>query len=325
MQAMIRQKYGAPDVLKMAELETPKPKDDEVLIRVRAASLNAYDWHLLRADPFLVRLGGGGLFKPRGKILGADVAGVVESVGGHVREFKPGDEVYGDLSDSGKGEGGFAQFVCAKAKRLALKPASITFEEAAAVPMAAVTALQGLRDVGCIQRGQSVLINGASGGVGTFAVQIAKSFGAEVTGVCSAGAMDLVRTLGADQVMDYAQEDFAQKGNRYDIILDIAANQSISAYRRALRPNGVAAVVGFSSLRQTASVLLSNKKEGKSVRLVVSTPNSKDLRWINNLLETKTINPKIDSRYPLSELPEALRHLEEDHPKGKVILQMPPA
>jgi NADPH:quinone reductase-like Zn-dependent oxidoreductase len=276
---------------------------------------------LLRADPFLVRLGGGGFFKPRNKILGADVAGTVAAVGGNVKGlFNPGDEVYGDLSDSGKGEGCFAEFVCADEKRLALKPACVSFGEAAAIPMAAVTALQGLRDVGRVRRGQSVLINGASGGVGTFAVQLAKAFGAEITAVCGSGALDTVRALGADYAVDYTRENVAKSGKRYDLILDVAANYSVADYRRVLKPGGIAAVIGFSSVKQTLGVVLSGKKDGKRISLVASTPNGGDLIFLNKLLESGEVRPVIDKRYPLGDLAEAIRYLETGHPKGKVII-----
>ncbi|RLC35184.1 MAG: NAD(P)-dependent alcohol dehydrogenase, partial [Candidatus Nealsonbacteria bacterium] len=216
MKAIVYERYGSPDVLKLKEVENPIPKDNEVLIKVHAASANAADWHILRGEPFLVRLMVGGLLKPKIKILGADIAGWVEAVGRNVKQLQPGDEIFGDISECGWG--GFAEYVCASENALVLKPANISFEEAAAIPMAAITVLQGLRDKGKIQSGQKVLINGASGGVGTFAVQIAKSFGAEVIGVCSTGKLDMVRSIGADQVIDYTQEDFTQNGQRYDLI-----------------------------------------------------------------------------------------------------------
>jgi len=254
MKAIVYTKYGSPDVLQLKEVENPSPKDDEVLIKIHAASVNAADLHLLRADPFLVRLMGGGLLKPKNKILGADIAGQVEAVGRNVKQFKPGDEVFGDIS--GCGWGGFAEYVCASEKALALKPANMTFEEAAAVPMAAVTALQGLHEKGRIQPGQKVLINGASGGVGTFAVQIAESFGAEITAVCSTRKLDMMRSIGADHVIDYTQEDFTQNGQRYDLIIAANGYHPISAYKRALGPKGIYVMTGGSTAQIFQALLL---------------------------------------------------------------------
>ena len=253
MKAIVYTKYGPPDVLQLKEVEKPTPKDDEVLIKVHAASVNAADLHLLRADPFLVRLDSG-LLKPKNKILGADIAGRVEAVGRNVKQFKPGDEVFGDISACGWG--GFAEYVCARENVLALKSASMTFEEAAAVPMAAVTALQGIRDTGQIKPGQKVLINGASGGVGTFAVQIAKSFGTEVTAVCSTSKMDMVRSIGADHVIDYTKEDFTQNGKRYDLIIGANGHQSLSDYKGALSPEGIYVCTGGTMAQIFESMLL---------------------------------------------------------------------
>jgi len=323
MKAMVYTKYGSPDVLQLKEVEKPTPKDDEVLIKVHAASANAYDWHLLRADPFLVRLRGGWLLKPKNTILGADIAGRVEAVGRNVKQFQPGDEVFGDLSACGNG--GFAEYVSVPESALALKPASLTFEEAAAVPMAAVTALQGLRDNGQIQPGQKVLINGASGGVGTFAVQIAKSFGAEVTGVCSTRNVDMARSIGADQVIDYTQEDFTKNGRRYDLILGVNGYHPISAYKRALSPKGIYVMAG-GSLAQIFQALLLGRwmsmTGGKKMGALSAKPNQKDLAFMKELLEAGKVVPVIDRRYPLSEVPEAIRYLEEEHAKGKVIITM---
>jgi NADPH:quinone reductase-like Zn-dependent oxidoreductase len=325
MKAAVYQRYGSPEVLKVTEIQRPVPtKDGEVLIRVRAASVNAYDWHLLRADPFFTRFGSG-LFRPRNKILGADIAGVVESAG---KQFKPGDEVYGCLESCGAGglaAGGFAEYVCAKEYVIARKPQCATFEEAAAMPMAAVTALQGLRDSGQIKADQTVLINGASGGVGTFAVQIAKAFGAEVTGVCSSGSVETVRALGADHIVDYSAEDFIKNGRQYDLILDIAASRSVADYRRALKPNGICVVVGFSTIRHMVQVLTagmrSSKTAGKRITMLMAKNTSQsDLLYINGLIENGKVKPVIDSCYPLSEVAEAIRHLETGHPKGKVVI-----
>src|SRR6266566_5380879 len=244
MKAIVYTQYGPPDVLQLKEVEKPTPRDNEVLLKVYATSVNAGDLHVLRADPFLIRLMGYGLLKPKNKILGAAIAVRIEAIGGNVKQFQPGDDVFGDLSESGK-RGGFAEYVCASADALVLKPSRLSFEEAAAVPVAAVTALQGLRDKGHIQAGQKVLINGASGGVGTFAVQIAKAFGAEVTGVCSTRNVDLVKSIGADHVIDYSKEDFTRTDQRYDMIYDLVGNHSFSERRQILTPNGICVLAGI--------------------------------------------------------------------------------
>jgi NADPH:quinone reductase-like Zn-dependent oxidoreductase len=320
MKAIVYTKYGPPDVLELKEVEKPTPKDNEVLIKVYAASVNAADWHLLRANPFLLRLYSG-LLKPKNKILGADIAGQVEAVGRNVKQFKPGDEVFGDLS--GCGWGGFAEYVCACENALALKPANSSFEEAATVPMAAVTALQGLRDKGQLQPGQKVLINGASGGVGTFAVQIAKSFEAEVTAVCSTGNLDMVRSIGADHVIDYTKEDFTQNGQRYDLILAANGYHSLSDYQRALSPKGIYVATGGSMAQIFQPMLLGlwiSMTGSKKMGTLSAVSNPKDLVFMKELLETGKINPVIDRRYPLSEAAEALRYLEEGHARGKVVI-----
>ncbi len=322
MKAIVYEKYGSPDILELKEVEKPTPTGDEVLIKVHAASLNAYDWHSLRADPFLVRIMGGGFLKPKNKILGADIAGRVEAVGANVKQFQPSDEVFGDISDCGCG--GFAEYVCASENALALKPASTTFEEAAAVPMAAGTALKGLRDNGQIQPGQKVLINGASGGVGTFAVQIAKSFGVEVTCVCSTRNLELVKSLGADKVIDYTQEDFTKSGQHYDLILAVNGYHSIFDYKRALSPKGIYVMTGGSMAQMFQAMLLGpwismtgSKKMGS---LGVAKPNNKDLVFMKELLEAGKVVPVIDRVYPLSEVAEAIRYLEKGHAKGKVVI-----
>jgi NADPH:quinone reductase-like Zn-dependent oxidoreductase len=322
MKAMVYHTYGSPEVLKLEEIQKPIPKDDEVLVKVHAASVNAADWHLLTADIFLVRLMGGGLLKPKDTRLGADIAGRVEAVGRNVKQFRPGDEVFGDIS-----HGSFAEYVCAHEDALALKPAKMTFEQAVAVPLAAFTALQGLRDKGQIKLGQKVLINGASGGVGTFAVQIAKSFGTEVTGVCSTRNVDLVRSLGADHVIDYMQEDFTKNGQRYDLIFDAVGNRSVSDYKRALSPNGICAVAGFTTLPHLFQVLVlgswvSRTGSKKIGQMETAKPNQKDLVFMKELLEAGKVVPVIDRRYPLREVPEAIRYLEEGHAKGKVVITM---
>ena len=321
MKAIVHHKYGPPDVLKLEEIPKPTAGDDEVLVKVHAASANAGDWHLMRADPFLIRLMFGGLLKPKNKILGADIAGRVEAVGSNVRQFQPGDEVFGDLS--GCGFGAFAEYVCAPESALALKPANTTFEEAAAVPLAALAALQGLRDKGQIQPGQRVLINGASGGVGTFAVQIAKAFGADVTGVCSTRNLDMVRSIGADQVIDYTQKDCTQNGQRYDLILDTAAYRSASDYQRVLSPKGTYVMVGGSTVRMFQMMILGpwiSMTGNQKMDFLISKPNQEDLGVLKDLIEAGKVVPVIDRRYKLSEVPEAMRYLEAGHTQGKVVI-----
>lgn len=323
MKAIVYYNYGSPDVLKLEEVEKPIPKDDEVLIRIHAASVNAYDWHLLKADPFLVRLMGGGFLKPKNKILGADIAGQVEAVGRNVKRFQPGDDVFGDLS--GCDNGSFAEYACAPENRLALKPASMTFEKAAAIPMAAVTALQGLRDEGQIQPGQKVLINGASGGVGTFAVQIAKSFGAEVTAVCSSRNLDMARSIGADHVIDYTKEDFTQNEQRYDLILAANGYHPILDYKRALSPKGKYVMAGGSMSQMFQAMLLGpwiSMTGSKKMGGVAAAPNQKDLVLIKELFEAGKVTPVIDRCYPLSETAEAIRYLDAGHARGKVVITL---
>ena len=321
MKAIVQTKYGPPDLLRLQEVEKPAPREDDVLVEVHAASVNAYDWHLLTADIFLVRLMGGGLLKPKNPRLGADIAGRVEAVGRNARQFQPGDEVFGDMA--GHGNGGFAEYVSASERAFALKPANLTFDEAAAVPMAAVTALQGLRDEGHIHPGQKVLINGASGGVGTFAVQIAKSFGAEVTAVCSTRNLDQARSLGADHVIDYTKEDFTRSGQHYDLILAANGYHSLSAYKRALTPKGVYVMAGGSRAQIFEAMLLGSwmsKSGGKKIGGVSAKPNQEDLVFMKGLLETGKVVPAIDRRYPLSETAEALRYLGEGHARGKIVI-----
>lgn len=320
MKAIVYTEYGPPDVLRLEEAEKPTPKDNEVLVKVHAASVNAYDWHYLRADPFLVRLVGG-LLRPRRRTLGVDVAGRVEAVGRNVTQFRPGDEVFGDIS--AHGHGGFAEYVSVPESALVSKPAAMTFEEAAAIPMAAVTALQGLRDIGQIQPGQKVLINGASGGVGTFAVQIAKLFGAEITAVCSTSKMDQTRSLGADHVIDYTKEDFTQNGQRYDLILAVNGYHPLSAYKHALSPNGIYVMAGGTNAQIFQAALLGRWMSmigKKKMRAVSAKPNQKDLALMKELFEAGKIKPVIDRRYPLREVPEAIRYLEEGHARGKVVI-----
>jgi NADPH:quinone reductase-like Zn-dependent oxidoreductase len=289
MKAIVYHTYGSPDVLQLEEVEKPTPRDDEVLIKVSAAAANAADWHLMRGAPFLVRLSAG-LRTPKDPRLGADFAGRVEAVGNHVSQFQPGDEVFGGLF--GSGGGAFAEYVCARENALALKPANVTYEEAAAVPLAGITALQGLREKGQIKRGQKVLINGASGGVGTFAVQIAKAFAAEVTGVCSTRNVEMVRSIGADHVIDYTQEDFTNTGQHYDLIYDAVGNRSVSYYKRALNPNGTCAIAGFTNLPRLFEHMvlgpLRSKTGNKKVGLMGTVKmNQKDLVDLKELLESE--------------------------------------
>jgi NADPH:quinone reductase-like Zn-dependent oxidoreductase len=320
MRAIVYRTYGSPDVLELKEVEKPTPRDDEVLVKVYAASVNALDWHLLSADIFLVRLNSG-LLKPKHQILGADVAGRVEAVGRDVKQFQPGDEVFGDIFDSGLG--GFAEYACTRENALVLKPAKMTFEEVAAVPVAALTALQGLRDKGQIQPGQKVLINGASGGVGTFAVQIAKAFGAEVTAVCSTRNVDIVRSLGADQVIDYTKEDFTKKGQQYDLILAVNGYHPILAYKRALSPKGRYVMSGGSLAQLFQAIALGpviSMTGSQKMGNFLAKANQKDLAFIKELLEAGKIVPVIDKHYSLSEVAEAFRYFGEGHAKGKVII-----
>ena len=320
MKAIVYYKYGSPDVLKLEEVEKPTPKDDEVLVKIHAASVNAYDWHFLTADIFLIRLMAGGLLRPKNPRLGGDIAGRVEAVGKNVQQFRPGDEVFGGI-----GHGGFAEYAVATERRLALKPTNLSFEAAAAVPVAALTALQGLRDCGKIQAGQKVLINGAAGGVGTFAVQIAKAFGAEVTAVCSTRNMEQARTLGADQVIDYTKENFTQSGRQYDLIFAANGYHSLAAYKRALTPKGMYVMAGGKPAQLFEGMLLANwlsEKDGRKLGGVAAKIDQKDLLTLKELLEAGKIVPAIDKRYPLNEVPEALRYLGTGHARGKIVISV---
>lgn len=320
MKAVVCPKYGSPDVLELKEVEKPTPDDNELLIKVSAASVNPYDWHLMRGEPFFARFMFGFL-KPKNEIFGYDIAGRVEAVGGNVKLFKIGDEVFGGI-----GFGGFAEYVCGTVDNVVLKPVNISFEQAAAVPMGALTALQGLRDKGKIQSGQKVLINGASGGVGTFAVQIAKSFGAEVTGVCSTRNLDMVRSIGADHVIDYTKEDFTKNGQCYDLILDNVANHSVSDYKRALSFKGICVIVGFSSMTNMVKVLfqasLMSMNSSKKIGIMSAKINKTDMSFLKDLIEAEKLVSIIDRRYPLSEVAEAIRYIEEGHAQGKVVITM---
>ena len=321
MKAFVYDTYGSPDVLRCEEIEKPKPGNDEVLIRVRAASVNPLDWHYMRGTPYLIRIGAG-LRAPANPRLGVDLAGTVEAVGTNVTTFRPGDDVFG------AGRGAFAEYVCAKEGKVALKPSNATFEQAAAVPIAALTALQGLRDKGRIEPGQRVLFNGAAGGVGTFAVQIARAFGADVTGVCSRRNVDMVRSIGADHVIDYEQEDFTRTGLRYDLILDSVGNHALSECRRSLTTKGTLVIVGgpdnggwLGPLADVLGVLVQSWFVSQRLVVFVASLNQPDLAVLKELIESGKVTPVIDRSYPLSELPEAIRYLEAGHARGKVVVR----
>jgi NADPH:quinone reductase-like Zn-dependent oxidoreductase len=326
MKAILYHRYGSPDVLGLEDVATPVADDDRVLVRVRAASVNAYDWHMTRGLPYLLRMSEG-LRKPKSSAVGVDLAGVVEAVGRNVNQFKPGDVVFGERG------GAFAEYVSALPINLARKPANLTFEQAAAVPMAGFTALQGLRDRGRLRPGQRVLINGASGGVGTFAVQIAKAFGASVTAVCSTRNVDLVRSIGADQVIDYTNADFTRGAQRYDLILDVAASRSLSACRRVLRPEGILVLVGAAGgpekqgrwlgplVGPLQALVLSRFVSQKLVPFLAKRSNE-DLLVLTELIEAGKLRPVIDRTYPLTETPAAVRYLEAGHARGKVVISI---
>ena len=323
MRAIVQTEYGSTEVLRLEEVDKPVVPNNGVLVRVHAASVNAGDWHLMRGTPFISRLMFGGLLKPKIKILGFDIAGRVEAVGKNVTQFEPGDEVFGDLSECGFGA--FAEYVCATEAALVLKPIATTFEQAATVPGAALTALQGLRDMGQIQSGQKVLINGASGGVGSFAVQIAKALGAEVTAVCSTKKMDRVRSLGADHIIDYTQTDVTQHGQRYDLIFDAAAYRSVFDYLPALTTQGTYVLVGGSIPRLFLVMLFGSwisRISRRRVKCLIVKPNQKDLTTLRELMVAGKIVPLIDQRYDLSEVPVAIRHIEQRQVVGKVVIRV---
>jgi NADPH:quinone reductase-like Zn-dependent oxidoreductase len=326
MKAVVYTDYGSPDVLEIRDVKKPVPNDDQVLVKVHAASLNPLDWHYMEGTPYIMRAMGTGLRKPKSPRLGVDLAGQVEAVGKNVTQFKPGDEVFGT-----GGGAAFAEYVCARKIRLVLKPANITFEQAAAVPIAALTALQALRDKGQVQPGQQVLINGASGGVGTFAVQIAKSFGADVTGVCSTRNLDMVRSLGADHVIDYTKEDFTKGEQRYDLILDNVGTQPLSGFRRALKPKGICVMIGgggpndgglIGPLARPVKALLLSPFISQKMGMMMAEIRQEDLTAMRDLMEAGKVTPVIDKTYPLSQVREAMKYLEAGHARGKVILTM---
>lgn len=319
MKAIVYHHYGSPDVLSYEEIDKPTAGDDQVLIRVRAASVNPRDWHFMRGTPYILRIGAG-LRKPNVTRLGVDVAGQVEAVGRNVTQFKPGDYVFGVC------DGSFAEYACASESALVMKPDNLTFEQTAAAPVAAFTALQSLRDKGHIRPGQTVLINGAAGGVGTFAVQIAKSFGAGVTGVCSTRNVNMVRSIGADRVIDYTQEDFTKSGQRYDLILDCVGNHSLLACRRALKPKGTYIMIGgpagrwIRPLDRAIRALVLSRFVSQNLVLFLAKATKEDLAMMCDLMEAGKVTPVIDKRYQLSEVPAAVRHLEQGHARGKVVI-----
>jgi NADPH:quinone reductase-like Zn-dependent oxidoreductase len=316
MKAFVYEKYGPPETLRLAEVDKPAPDADHVLVKVRAASVNAADWHVLRGKPLFSRATLG-LLRPKRQVLGVDIAGQVEAVGSGVTRFQPGDEVYANLLDHGYG--GFAEYVSAPVDVMSLKPPSLSFEEAAAVPMAAATALQGLRRHGELQPGQRVLINGASGGVGTFAVQLAKAYGAEVTAVTSTRNLELVRSLGADHVLDYTTTDALGGGQRYDLILDTVGNRSVPDLRRALAQGGKAAVTGFTSVAKLLAVSL---RGGKDIAQVQAHVTTRDLELLSELIEAGKVRPQIDRRYRFTEIPAAIAYLEQGRARAKVVAEV---
>ncbi|MEU0477792.1 NAD(P)-dependent alcohol dehydrogenase [Streptosporangium sp. NPDC006013] len=321
MKAIVQDRYGSPEVLELREIDRPVMGDDDLLVRVHAAAVDPGVWHLMTGLPYLARVMGFGFRRPKVRVRGMDVAGRVEAVGGNVTRFKPGDEVFGTC------DGAFAEYASARQDSFAPKPANLTFEQAAAVPVSACTALKGLREAGRVQPGQKVLIIGAGGGVGTFAVQLAKAFGAEVTGVCGTTKADLVRSIGADDVIDYTREDFADRARHYDLILDAAGNRPLSHLRRALTPRGTLVIVGGErggrwiggNDRQLRALMLA-PFVGQRLRGLFSMPRAEDLRLLRELIEAGKITPVIDRTYPLGEVPEAIRYLEKGHARGKVVI-----
>jgi len=322
MQAIVQGRYGSPDVLEYSEVDKPAVGDNDVLVRVHAAGVNAGDWHLMRGKPYLIRAVGFGLRKPKQPVRGLDVAGRVEAVGKNVEQFAPGDDVFGFC------QGAFAEYAAGGESRFAPKPANLTFEQAAAVPIAAFTAIQAIRDHGKVQPGQSVLINGAAGGVGTFSVQIAKAYGAEVTGVCSTRNVDMVRSIGADHVIDYTREDFASAGKQYDVMVDIVGNRSVADCRRVLRRDGTLVLVSgadgrwIGGLSRFFHLLAISPFISQKMRPFISSENKADLLALKELIEAGKITPEIDRTYPLPEVPDAMRYIEESHARGKVVIHV---
>lgn len=323
MKAIVYENYGSTEVLKLKEVSKPVPKENEILVKVQAASVNAADWRMMKADPFLVRFYAG-LFKPKKiSILGADVAGTVEEVGRNITKFRPGDEVFGDVFASGFG--GFAEYKCGKEDEFVLKPSNLSFEDVAALPLAGMTALHSLRDFGKIQAGQAVLINGASGGVGTFAIQLAKYFGANVTAVCSTSKKELAISLGANHVIDYTKEDFTKNGKKYDLIVGVNGYRSLSEYKASLNPKGRYVMAGGGTAQLFQALLLGPFVSLTSDRKIIaasSQPNQKDLLFLSELMKSDKLKSVIDRRYTLEEVPEAIRYVEEGHAGGKVIIKV---
>ena len=325
MKAIVYCDYGVAN-LKLQDIEKPAPADDQLLVRVRAASVNPYDWHFIEGSPKIMRAMGIGLRKPKHTRLGVDFAGTVEAVGKNVTQFKPGDDVFGGKT------GAFAEYVCARAAgSVALKPASLTFEQAASINIAGITALQAVRDKGKVQPGHKVLLNGASGGVGTFAVQVAKSYGADVTGVCSTRNVDMVRSLGADRVVDYTREDFTKSSERYDVIIDNVANHSLLENRRVLKPKGIYVLIGgggpseqglIGPLAKPIKAMLLSPFVSQKMGMMMADPSNKDLTILGDMMQSGKLKPVIDRTYKLSEVPEAIRYLEQGHARGKVIITL---
>ncbi len=321
MKAIVHHKYGSPDVLELRDIDRPGIGDEEVLVRVHAAGVDRGVWHIMTGLPYPIRLAGYGLRAPNNPVIGSDVAGVVEALGKNVSRFQPGDEVFGI------GKGSYAEYVCAREDKLAHKPANLTFEQAAVLAISGSTALQGLRDHGKVRPGQEVLVIGASGGVGTYAVQIAKAFGAQVTGVCSTTKMEMVRSIGADNVIDYTREDFAEGDQRYHLILDIGGNSTLSRLRRALTPEGTLVITGGEgggrwlggTDRQIRALVLS-RFVGQKLGTFISSENHEDMIVLKELVESGKVTPVIDRTYPLAEVPEAIRYLEEGHAQGKAVI-----
>ena len=320
MKAIVHERYGSYEALELRDLPEPAIADDQVLVRVHASSVNPAEWYRVNG-PFFLRLFGGGLRKPKGPSIGADLAGRVEAVGSDVAELQPGDEVFGTSGAS------WAEYAPAREVRLVRKPANVSFEEAAGVPVAGITALQALRDHGGVQPGQKVLINGASGGVGTFAVQLAKWFGADVTAVCSTGKVDLARSLGADRVVDYTQEDFTRRGEHHDLMLDVAGSRPFSQFRRVLTPKATVVVVGapmttrgLGPLKHVIGTRVASLGRSQKVTFFVAKITKEDLAVLGELLEAGTVKPVVDRRYSLSEIPDALRYLGEGHARGKIVI-----
>ena len=326
MKAIVCSKYGPPEVLQLKEIDKPIPKDDEILIKVCASSINSADHRMMLAKPFLVRFMGEGMLKPKKSVPGIDMAGVVEAVGKSVKEFKTGDEVFGDVHESKLGA--YAEYVCSKeTENIVKKPAGVTFEQAAATPVAGITALQALRDHGQIKEGQRVLINGASGGVGTFTVLIAKALGAEVTGVCSSKNLKLVKSIGADFVIDYTKENIKESQKRYDLIIDIAANLTAKDYINLLNPKGIGILVGYSSMFHMIGISLRSKKLEKKNGLKVKAmggakTSKKELQYLGELIDTGKISPAIEKVYPLKETAKAMKHFHEEHAGAKIVISV---